>query len=94
MKKIILLFIFITTVSFDSQKNDTFDVGEYFKFRVHYGIVTAGYATLEVNEATLSNQKVFHIVGKGYNTGMSKFFFKVEDLIIYFFPCTSFPRAY
>jgi hypothetical protein len=80
MKKIILLFVFITTVSFDSQKNDAFDVGEYFKFRVHYGIVTAGYATLEVKEATLSNQKVFHIVGKGFTTGLSKFFFKVEDL--------------
>ena len=80
MKKIILLFIFITTVSFDSRKDDAFDVGEWFKFRIHYGFVNAGYATLEVKEATLNNKKVFHVVGKGYTTGMSKFFFKVEDL--------------
>jgi hypothetical protein len=80
MKKIILLFIFITTVSFDSRRDDAFDVGEWFKFRIHYGFVNAGYATLEVKDATLNNKKVFHVVGKGYTTGMSKFFFKVEDL--------------
>ncbi|TEB41385.1 DUF3108 domain-containing protein, partial [Flavobacterium circumlabens] len=47
---------------------------------IHYGIVNAGYATLEVKDATINNKKVFHAVGKGYTTGMSKFFFKVEDL--------------
>lgn len=80
MKKIILLFIFITTVSFDSPKEDAFNVGEWFKFRIHYGIVNAGYATLEVKDAVLNNKKVFHVVGRGYTTGVSKFFFKVEDL--------------
>ncbi|HEY6144468.1 MAG TPA: DUF3108 domain-containing protein [Flavobacterium sp.] len=80
MKKVILLVILITTVSFDTRENDAFDVGEWFKFRVHYGFVTAGYATLEVKEATISNKKVFHVVGTGYTTGLSKFFFKVEDL--------------
>jgi hypothetical protein len=80
MKKIILLFIFITTVSFDSRKNDAFDVGEWFKFRIHYGFVSAGYATLEVKEAMVNNKKVFHAVGRGYTTGVSRFFFKVEDL--------------
>ena len=80
MKKIILLFIFLTTVSFDSRKEAAFTVGEWFKFRVHYGIVNAGYATLEVKEAVLNKKKVFHVVGRGYTTGVSKFFFKVEDL--------------
>ncbi|MCD0464635.1 DUF3108 domain-containing protein [Flavobacterium sp. ENC] len=80
MKKIVLLLIILTTLGFDSFKEDAFDVGEYFKFRIHYGIVNAGYATLEVKDATINNKKVFHAVGKGYTTGMSKFFFKVEDL--------------
>lgn len=80
MKKIALFLIILTTLSFDTFKEDAFDVGEYFKFRIHYGIVNAGYATLEVKEATINNKKVFHAVGKGYTTGMSKFFFKVEDL--------------
>lgn len=80
MKKLILLLLFVTTVSFDSQKNDAFATGEYFKFRVHYGFVNAGYATLEVKEAMINSKKVFHVAGKGYTTGLSKFFFKVEDL--------------
>lgn len=80
MKKIILYILILSTFSFDSFKEDSFGVGEYIKFRIHYGIVNAGYATLEVKDATINNKKVFHAVGKGYTTGMSKFFFKVEDL--------------
>ncbi|CAA9196375.1 DUF3108 domain-containing protein [Flavobacterium collinsii] len=80
MKKLVLLLLILTTLSFDTQKEDAFDTGEYFKFRIHYGIINAGYATLEIKDATINNKKVFHAVGKGYTTGMSKFFFKVEDL--------------
>lgn len=80
LKKIIILLLFVTTVSFDSQKEDAFDVGEWFKFRIHYGILNAGYATVEIKEAQLNNKKVFHVIGKGYTTGMSRFFFKVDDL--------------
>ncbi len=80
MKKIILLLLFVTTVSFDSQKEDAFGVGEWFKFRIHYGFVNAGFATLEVKEATVNSKKVFHVIGRGYTTGMSRFFFKVDDL--------------
>ncbi|MCV9927760.1 DUF3108 domain-containing protein [Flavobacterium sp. LS1R49] len=80
MKKLILSIFVILTLSFDTQKEDSFDVGEWFKFRIHYGIINAGYATLEVKEAIVNNKKVFHAVGKGYTTGMSRFFFKVDDL--------------
>jgi hypothetical protein len=80
MKKLILFFVLIVTVSFDSPQEDAYGVGEFFKFRIHYGIVNAGYATLEVKDATINNKKTFHVVGKGYTTGMSRFFFKVDDL--------------
>lgn len=80
MKKIIILLLFITTVSFNPKKEDAFDVGEWFKFRIHYGIINAGYATMEVKESTINSKKVFHVIGKGYTTGMSRFFFKVDDL--------------
>lgn len=80
MKKIILLLLFITTVSFDSQKRDAFDVGESFKFRIHYGFINAGFATLEIKDATINNKKVFHAIGRGYTVGMSRIFFKVDDL--------------
>ena len=75
MKKIIIVFLFITTVSFTSKETDAFDVGEWFKFRIHYGLVNAGYATMEVREATVNSKKVFHVVGRGYTAGMSRFFF-------------------
>lgn len=95
MKKIILLILILTTLSFDSVKEDAFDTGEYFKFRIHYGIVNAGYATLEIKDATINNKKVFHAVGKGFTTGMSKFFFKVEDLYeSYFDKQTGNPYRY
>lgn len=75
-----LLLLLTLTVSFDSRTDDAYDVGEWFKFRIHYGFVNAGYATLEVKDATINNKKVFHVVGKGYTTGLSRFFFKVVDV--------------
>ena len=80
MKKIPLLLLFILTVSFNTQKEEAFATGEWFKFRIHYGFVNAGYATLEVKDASINNKKVFHVIGKGYTTGMSRFFFRVDDL--------------
>ena len=77
MKKIIILLL-IATASLQAQEK-AFDVGEWFKFRIHYGLVNAGYATLEIKEATKNGKKVFHAVGNGYTTGMTKFFFKVND---------------
>ncbi len=79
MKKLFIAIIFIITAGFSAPPQRAFDVGEYFKFRIHYGVINAGYATLEIKEAVRNNKKVFHAVGKGYTTGMSRFFFKVDD---------------
>ena len=79
MKKYLLLLLVFITVSFDSQKPDAYDTGEWFKFRIHYGFVNAGYATLEVKEAVKDNKKIYHAIGKGYTVGMSRLFFKVDD---------------
>lgn len=79
MKKVIVFLLFIVTVGFAPQRENAYDVGEWFKFRIHYGIVNAGYATMEIKEAVRNNKKVFHAVGRGYTTGVSRFFFKVED---------------
>lgn len=79
MKKYLIVILALLSISFDSQKPEAYDVGEWFKFRIHYGVVTAGYATLEVKEAIRDNKKVYRAIGKGYTTGMSKWFFKVDD---------------
>ncbi|MGX7667311.1 DUF3108 domain-containing protein [Flavobacterium pedocola] len=84
MKKVITPLLLITlfgiVASFTVAKEDSaFTTGEYFKFRIHYGMVNAGYATLEIKEAVRNNKKVHHVIGKGYTVGMAKLFFKVED---------------
>lgn len=92
MKKLLLLFLLAVTVGFDSQDTSAFESGEWFKFRAHYGFVNAGFATLEVRETVLNQKQVFHVIGKGYTTGMSRFFFKVDDLYeSYFDKTTGFP---
>ena len=79
MKKLVALFIlFFFTNSF-VQRENAYTTGEWFKMRIHYGLVTAGYATLEIKEATRNNKKAHHVVGTGWTTGMTKFFFKVND---------------
>ena len=95
MKKIALILLLVITVSFDTQREDAFDIGEWFKFRIHYGLIDAGYATLEVKEAVRDNKKVFHAVGRGYTVGMAKMFFKVEDNYeSYFDKLTNKPYQY
>lgn len=79
MKFFFFLLLLLITVSFDSQKPDAYDSGEWFKFRIHYGFINAGYATLEVKEAIKDNKNIYHAIGKGYTVGMSRFFFKVDD---------------
>ncbi|HWR94333.1 MAG TPA: DUF3108 domain-containing protein [Flavobacterium sp.] len=79
MKKLVFFILIFFAFGFQAQNKKTFDVGEWFKFRVHYGLINAGYATLEVKEAVRNNKKVYHAVGKGYSTGIIDLFFKVED---------------
>lgn len=74
---IISLLLLLLPIQIFSQQ--AFDHGEWFKFRVHYGPINAGYATLNVKETNFNNKKTYHIVGKGKSTGMLHLVFKVED---------------
>lgn len=78
MKKLFLLLL-LFSVSILSAQKPAYGNGEYFKFRVHYGFVTAGYATLEVKDATINGRDVHHVKGFGETVGVSKWFFKVRD---------------
>lgn len=81
MKKILLIItaILITNVSF-AQQESAFGDGEWFQFKMSYsGFLTAGTATLHVKETKLNNKDVYHVVGKGWTSGMIKWFFKVKD---------------
>ena len=56
-----------------------FKPGEWLKFRIHYGIFNASYATLHVKNAVIKDESVYHVVGKGRTTGLARAFFKVDD---------------
>ena len=63
MKKNQLFVILLFSISVYAQQQTAFGVGEWFKFRIHYGFVNAGYATLEVKEATINSEKLLHLIG-------------------------------
>lgn len=61
--------------------NIAFKEGEVLTYRMHYGLINAGVAVLEVKPdlINVSGRKVYHIVGNGYTTGTTDWFFKVRD---------------
>ena len=66
-----------TTVK--TSTNPAFKAGEWFKFRIHYGIFNASYATIELREAEWNGKPAFYAKGIGRTTGLERFFFKVDD---------------
>ncbi len=61
--------------------NVAFKPGELLTFRVHYGILDAGEATLEVKPelTNLGGRECYHVVGNGKSVGAFDWFFKVRD---------------
>jgi len=96
MKKIIIFTLLLLAQTSFSQQESAFDNGEWFKFKMSYSNwLKAGSATLEVKDATIKNQAMYHVVGKGWTTGMIKWFFKVEDLYeSYFDKVDMLPRRF
>lgn len=62
-----------------SAQKKAYGDGEWLKFRVHYGLLTAGSASLKVEQKVLMGKQVYHVKGFGETTGMTSWFFPVED---------------
>lgn len=87
----IILQVFIFFVSFLASSaaqnelrtinNEAFRPGEVLKFRIHYGIIDAGEATLEIKEdlQKFGGRECFHVIGSGKSVGAFNWFFKVRD---------------
>lgn len=75
MKKILFVSLFISSLVF----SQGFKVGEYLQYRVHYGFINAGYASLKMTSEMLNNTPHFHVKGLGSTTGAVKLFFEVND---------------
>ena len=69
-----------TEVDLPQIDNEAFRVGEFLKYRIHYGIINAGIAELRVEELTRrKGRPVYHIVGEGRTVGMAEWFFRTRD---------------
>ncbi|RAJ13860.1 DUF3108 domain-containing protein [Arenibacter echinorum] len=69
----------------NSENTSAFKIGEWLKFRIHYGFLNASYATLQVKSHELDGVPVYHVVGNGKTTGFASIFFKVDDTYESFF---------
>ncbi|MBU3820832.1 DUF3108 domain-containing protein [Flavobacteriaceae bacterium XHP0103] len=79
-RNLLIICALFSVQMFFAQENSAFGVGEWFKFKMSYSNwLKAGNATLTVNDNKVNGKEVYHVVGKGWTTGMIKWFFKVED---------------
>ncbi len=62
-------------------QNNAFKAGEKLTYKVHYGIIDAGKAELELRPSpfTFDDREAFHAVGTGKSLGAFDLFFKVRD---------------
>ncbi len=66
-------------IKFSTKVRDAFQSGEWFRFRIHYGIFNASFATLKLDEVQRNGKTLLHASGIGRTTGLARLFFKVDD---------------
>lgn len=66
---------------FRTIKHQAYKAGEKLRYRMHYGVIDAGEAILEVRKTdkTVKGRPLLHMVGKGRTLGSFNWFFKVRD---------------
>lgn len=93
MKKIVLLFVLITAVSWQPAstasefcggiRNLAFEDGENISYNVFYSVVglyiNSGTANFTVTQTNLNNRPVYHVVGVGNSNPSYDWIFKVRD---------------
>lgn len=79
MKKLSFLIIALLMLNVTAQKTEAFQAGEWLRFRIHYGVLNASYATLNLSSKEINDTPVYHAVGTGKTTGFARWFFKVDD---------------
>ena len=80
-QSIICLLITLSCSLFAQTDNLPFIVGEYSSFKISFGPINAGFATLKVQEIVEKNTiPCYHIIGKGRTASFFDWFFKVRDV--------------
>ncbi len=78
-------------IDFRQVENLTFNKGEFINLKIHYGLINAGFCTLEVKPETVkvNGRDCYHIVGKGYSNAAFDLFYKVRDRYESYFDTTA-----
>lgn len=78
MKRVFVAGFLLFSVLVKAQNgSSSFKEGEFLKYKIHYGLLNAGFTSVEVRETQDENK--LHAIGKGWTTGMVSFLFKVND---------------
>ena len=77
-------------------RNGAFDVGEWLYFKVCYGPISAGTATMETRSIQMVNGKAcYHVVSEAKSSGFFSRFFRVRDRLESFIDVKGiFPRRF
>ena len=80
----ILLFSFQPIKKYRHSPNESFKTGEKLSYRLHYGFVNAGEATLEVDPQyyVVNDRICYKINVNGKSTGSFDFFMRIRDQFI------------
>ncbi len=66
-------------MSFIASDSQNYKEGEFLKYRIHYGLLNAGFATLEVKNVTHDGTPHYHVMGEGSSSGAVRAFYKIDD---------------
>lgn len=72
------LLLFIPFWGFSQLEN--IKNGEKLSYRMHYGLLNAGTATLSTSQITYKGKPHYRVTGVGRSTGAVRMFFKVDDV--------------
>lgn len=79
-----LAFAFFNSVAQEKGRkieNDAFKCGEQLVYRIHYGFIDGGQATIKIQDSLVPvlGKKAYHVIGTGVSTGVLNAVFKVND---------------
>lgn len=81
MKRLFLNIIIALLIPFFcSGQEFTYQTGEKIYYAVHFGVIQAGVASLELKQDTFKGKETWHSVFTGRTTGVADAIFRVKDI--------------
>lgn len=80
MNRFLFLLLVFISGALNAQKLDNIKNGEVLTYRIHYGVLNAGTATLTAKMTNFQGAPHFYVKGVGRSAGAVRAFFKVDDI--------------